>query len=566
MSLANRLLAAVFAPFLILLALPLEIYLANEAEMAFHFGALAGPLLTAFLLASLAFYALVTWHGLFGRLLLALAICFWISSSFFNTSYGVFNGGELTVETFSPLAGLEVLIWAAVITTFLFAKGLSRRFWEGSWIVFILSLIVTSGRAYQVFKTEPTVVQNVQQAVSVETMQGDHFSGLPIFSSDRNILHVILDEAQGTIVERVLADNPELAQALTGFYFFADTAGVFPYTQVSLPALFSGEIYNNDYDKQEYFEKAFSQNQFFYYLEEAGYSRRFHVYPVLCWSGYLDNCSGIPGTSTSAVSLNLLDFSLLRVTPIMAAHHLYWHGQGLFSRLIGEIGYLNTMTGIAWLDYTAFNERISADHISPKYKVFHSMLTHTPLVLDGNCELLTKTAAVTLTASSEQTLCALGMVTRMLSKMDEQGVLDNTLIIISSDHGGNHVPKTHRQALKQQQISPRDFSRADALLMVKPFAARGRIAVSKQPVQLSQIGQMIRLLDEESADIHQAARQLARENAVRRFNSLEVKLDENQTDRLPGFRSYCIEGPVTDPTSWSALDLDSQSICQAKER
>lgn len=561
-SLKNRLLVSVFVPFLLCLSLPLEIYNSNIDQMPFPYSAILKNSVFVFLGLSLIFFLVIQLAGRFrqtvANLLLSLALCAWISSSFISPNYGVFNGTDLTIDILSKPAIAECLLWLSIIAVVLFVPKLSKIIWEGATFLLFLIVIVTVFRTYQAIDAGPSTRQAILSLISLASVENQYWQELPFFSKERNILHILLDEAQGSVVRSTLENHPEIKNKLQGFYLFEDTAGVFPYTAASVPAIFSGEVYDNKVSKVEYMKDALGDNAFFSYLDDSGYSRIVHTHPSYCATTYLDNCSGVPLMSEYSAFLTLLDFALLRATPQSASSILYFQSAGVSSRVLGDGAYQETTTGVAWLNFNEFSTKVEVKDIPPTYKFFQSLISHAPLVLDANCDILPATAKNQLGPMITQMRCSFHMVTQLLSKLDTLGILDRTLVIVSSDHGGNYVNNKHKALLRKRNIVFSDFSRADAMLMVKPFNARQPMKVLDAPAQLNQIGALIQLLDRKNADIDDVVEWLALQPHHRRFNSI---LPVHDGDELIRFRSYCIRGPVSKPASWQKLRSGADTRC-----
>ena len=73
---------------------------------------------------------------------------------------------------------------------------------------------------------------------------------------------------------------------------------------------------------------------------------------------------------------------------------------------------------------------------TPVYKYLHIMNTHNPMVVDERCQYSGKPSSMTRNSLTIQSFCTLDTLSRLLDRMKEMGVYDNTLIIIHGDHGG----------------------------------------------------------------------------------------------------------------------------------
>ena len=93
------------------------------------------------------------------------------------------------------------------------------------------------------------------------------------FSSERNVIHVVLDEFQTDVFVAMLEeDGGSLGRTFTGFTFFADHLGAFPSTSLSLPAMLTGKEFRNEQPVPEFVRQAFSEGSIFASLNRAGYA------------------------------------------------------------------------------------------------------------------------------------------------------------------------------------------------------------------------------------------------------------------------------------------------------
>ena len=83
---------------------------------------------------------------------------------------------------------------------------------------------------------------------------------------------------------------------------------------------------------------------------------------------------------------------------------------------------------------------------------------------------------------------ALSHFVTLLETLKRLGIYDQTMIVLSSDHGDHW--QGHQfdiEAFESRGITKRMLTRASAALAIKPFGARGPLAVSQAPVSLRDI-------------------------------------------------------------------------------
>ena len=143
------------------------------------------------------------------------------------------------------------------------------------------------------------------------------------------------------------------------------------------------------------------------------------------------------------------------------------------------------MNGAAVLDEFAHRMTVAADE--PIYKFIHVGIPHMPVVVNAECEY-TGVVALNRESFRGQARCGVARVAAFLNRLREIGVYDNSLIVISSDHGISFPP---RQFVHDRPTPDGDLSviagKAMALLLVKPPTAKGPLRVSRAPTAITDI-------------------------------------------------------------------------------
>lgn len=550
--------AVLFLPLFIALALPLEIYLGNTKEIIFPFFSLLPILFAAFagLLLVLALPLLSPWRRInsgYHSLLVAVSLLAWVNASFVRGDYGLFNGEELDLDSTGPVALLELAGWLGVIAFALVNQRFVALLGDLLVPVFLLTALVAGYNFSQAMRDRQLLAKQQFLDITVEQIDREKFAGVSDFSSQKNIIHIILDELQAQVFEELLRRQPELVPQLDGFTYYPDTTSIYPFTEISLPGILSGDIYRNGRELGTYLQQAFRDNRLFDALDAHGYTRSFHIYPSFCQDTYLDACTPTPGMAVRPVALTLLDFSLFRAVPTALKAQVYGPSGGVFKRVFGSGGYNDHMAGVAVLMFEEFNENIAVRDIPSSYKLFHSMISHAPVQLDGDCRILPEVKPNRLGPLAAQAGCALLQVRRFLLRLHELEIYDSTLIVVSSDHGGNYQDSKIKRRLKRLGIPPRHFSRAQAFLMIKPFDARGELKTSARRMSLADIAAIIG----EEADLGPLPQEMglpADPGRLREYFFMYWGMTEPTRDgRLVDFTHYCLGGPVRDPASWGRM-------------
>jgi phosphoglycerol transferase MdoB-like AlkP superfamily enzyme len=237
--------------------------------------------------------------------------------------------------------------------------------------------------------------------------------------------------------------------------------------------------------------------------------------------------------------------------------------KGVFASLLPNTAYLATQPGIGYVMFSSFINDISVSEIPPTYKFFQTLITHAPLVLKPDCTLRDDFAENLLPPMRDQVQCSLKLVKQFFDKLKKLGIYDSTLIVISSDHGGNYLDPDLTDKLNEKNIPLKHFARAQATLLIKPLHADGELTISNYPAQLSDIPQTISsLVDFNSIEYGENIFETQTKNIRERsFYFIDWGFGMKKSDRLSGFIKYCISGDSSNPDSWGLSSSGLEGKC-----
>lgn len=563
----DHLIPSVFIAFLLALKVPYDIYWGNVTEYTISAFSLLVPLATIFVVVFLLAYLpifLVPRRLRPGASILAslVAIGIWFTGSFLHTKGLVLDGRQLHFNTDSFGAWLEVCIYPAVfITAIVFRRKLRlplRNICAG----LLLLTVITSG----VYYASAAYEYSLEQKKSVEPRDNSWQTfddSLLGFSSQKNVIHLVLDELQATVLTGVLAEGTSLVEPLDGFINFADTLGNHPNTVMGIPAMMTGNAYRNDVPKAEYIENSLVKNIYTKALDSRGFRSDFHTLPLFC-NAHLYHCSSIASATRWITAINLFDFSLFRAFPLMLKPAIYNNNAWLLTNVFMVNSKAGLQQPVQAVDlWQQFTQEIYVAGKQHKYKLFHSLVTHSPAVLDRDCKPI-KPKAKTLSNQVDQAVCAFSLLSSFFDRLKALEIYDNSLIVISSDHGSDIITNAQSAALKLKGIDPGHYPRALAVLLIKPFESRGTLRTSHSPVQLSDIPKTVLSMLDMGIDgvsgenllmhleLETAQQQKPR---VREYIHYEIDFMHlaSKADFFPKTWRYSISGASSDVASWNLI-------------
>lgn len=326
-----------------------------------------------------------------------------------------------------------------------------------------------------------------------------------------NTLVVMLDMFTGGHMERILAEAPELRRDLDGFVWFPDTVSPGATTLLSIGALLGGEAYappavnaRRSAPLKNELHKAFATLPDIYV--PRGYSVALADVDELTPSLFEKFCPAAPQTLLVGKSITtaytglwrekhglpsplpetrapfMASVGLFRAAPWTLRNHIYYDGS-----------WLNTQTVIhnpsegpyAMLDLLPEVSNANAPANTLKY--ITSQVAHYPWRLDeAACMPVERKGGYSVGKDrviKEHVVnerCGLQALVRWFRWMKENGVYDNTQIILVSDHDGNDSASFGKEF---DDLRPGNTPwKPDALLLVKQRGGRGELRIDDRPM------------------------------------------------------------------------------------
>jgi hypothetical protein len=490
---------------------------------------------------------------------LALVLVLYLQGHFFVWDYGPLDGTDIDWRAHDTAGMLELLAWIGLP---LLALLLERRLWPHvRTLAFILILLQASSMAILLTggKSFPAGPVRMERQIHEAFFE---------FSADRNVLLVVLDTFAAPMFEDIVKQHAGIEEKLDGFTSYSDTLGSSPYTLLSIPVILSSAVYENAGTVQAYMAFALGPESLPAALKDKGYRA-----DVVTMGTYRDYLEWLPGHDLTTVLydggeevearavLQAWDLTLFRFAPHFLKQRVYdhhrWLLQGYFLGADAESSHTGgervmevvPMQEASNIVHERFLEYASLDSESPTFKFIHLFTSHPPFLMQADGNLLTEAqyASIPVTQRAlDQGVFALEQVFDMLDKLEALGVYDETLIVVTADHGTD-ITKSTRPVYKR---------RAHPLLLVKPFGARGALRYSQARASVLDIPRTIGRavgLDAGFSGYDLLGDDIPpdRERFYYYFN-WEGKEFWN-IDHLPFLHKYRVQGPVRELPSWSKV-------------
>ncbi len=385
-------------------------------------------------------------------------------------------------------------------------------------ILIILLISLTSISFFNIIKinsefknmlTYKSSLQNHGENINEKFQKIFNFS-----KNGKNVFVVMLDRGLGSLMGEVLLHNPELSQQMQGFVWYNNIVSFNGHTVLGAPPLFGGYEYTpieiNKRDQVTLTDKhseallvmpcLFLENGYHVVVTDPCNSN-IHIYDK--YPGiYADELIGkysiewineniknednrITVNIASTLENYLFNFSLFRIMPSFFRSRIYDGGNWLkpYQDSLPLI-FINSFSVLDYLPkITAFDSDGDTFSMTTNNTVHSSKILQIYLPEEFKSELTESgnylppfNDRITLKHFYSQ-IAALQRFCNWFNYLKENGVYDNTKIIIVSDHGRNVVSPCFNN-FSEVEEERKEYSFYHPLLLVKDFNASGELSVS----------------------------------------------------------------------------------------
>ncbi len=368
-------------------------------------------------------------------LLLMVGVAFWLQGLFLTFGYGILDGStdlsKLKLQGF-----ISTITWIiCILIGVLLSKKIITLVKPVIFIIIIsqLSLIIPSvinaTNVKSNMATKDDIGENKEVYLTVEDMKNhrDMFN----FSKDKNIIYIILDTFDYKIFEKLLNED-KIKKAFKDFTIYSNYSTVIQYTDLSVLSQFAGKVYDNSIPIKEMIKESFTSGYSApEVLKDNGWSNK--VYTKYAYYHY-HHTPKLYDSAYKVSNTNSSDFNLNKVNEIIDASYFKYMPHFL------KGNFLVNESHIEWdfwfLDFVR-NKQFKNQSEKPVFFTVQLHAFHGPYVVDKDLNVVESSNI------NDQGYASLMMVNEFLDKLKESGVYDNSLIIITGDHGlfahRNHV-------------------------------------------------------------------------------------------------------------------------------
>jgi hypothetical protein len=483
-----------------------------------------------------------------------VSFCFLIQGTLLTYNLGNMDGHVIQWSAFQNYYLLEFIVWGvSIFAAILYRKQLFKNLNFGIALLIFAELSILLGTSVLNRVRENPAINNSSLTVNYQR----EFE----FSSDKNVVIIIIDTFRSTAFNDALNKKPGLNESFKDFTFYENTVSNFPNTYASIPSILTGIPYNNQTTTSEYLGTVFPQS-LPVLLSQHGFDVELYPYNSTTLVSYPNVWDNISKTSSSEEMrlqslyypmeklglLTLIRYSPLVLKPFFVNRFYSISENNLQEKAESKNPVLQFYENSNLIKRTG---RVSV------FKFIHLPGVHPPYVIDDTLSL--GEYPYNYDSYVNQAVANLAAVSNFLEKMKETGAYNNTLIIIMGDHGIQ--PFLQEYPSTELTIKNRPFFInnylpyvGNPLLLVKDFNQKqARTLNSKEPVILSDVPKMI-------------SEELNIKNNFGGFNPLAMDIPQDRkryfyfydsaahnwgSSYMPTLFEYVIQGPADDVRSWT---------------
>jgi hypothetical protein len=569
------------------ISVPCTIYLRNAREFSIQLFDLLLVTIPLLLLMIALSALLIRFLGPLKRprfiaLLFALATLVWFQGNILVWDYGPLDGRSIEWAHFRLNGVIDSTIWLAVLGL---AVCKPLRFFRSAWIVAPAIIVI---QVLSLFLTTATQKHDdfldTIKAYSIEQTQ--KFS----FSTDPNAILIVLDETQSNIFADVIKSDSSYRDMFDGFTYFPNAVAGSNYTELAIPALLTGRLYDNRIPKDQYLKEAFLHDSVFAVLKRNQY--RVDIFPWMGWANeavyfdrtIADNLTQVDRSSWKEGQyltekkikevVHLADLALFRSAPHFLKPHIYndqrWFLIQIISNYVPD-KYKQFVSDDPFESIVFANQadrEMRAELHGNVFKYYHLKGNHGPLTATEDMQVTKSPVPYTQNNYVLQLKVSLKALRIFFAALKRLKIYDQTLIVIVGDHGSGMAEGLYLNSTAGARAKVtsgifhhrgnfrKDKARGVPLVLVKRIGAKGPMQeIWESPVSLLDIPATIAAemgLDSGTSGISMfhAYSQLGR---VRRYAAIEMT--PFKADYVGDITVYDVDGNSWQDESWAISEI-----------
>ena len=466
--------------FFLYLYAPFEIYFPNKKDFWFDFYNIIGiniglALLTAAVIFGFLFLAHIIHPMVYKVLYCAGVVCFfdfYVEGTFLAKNLPRLDGREIDWSIYSThrilsIVVLLILIAAVIVLTATLKFEKTEKYTQYALMAISAVLLVTVislGVMNKGFAKKERLVINKDCEFE--------------FSNDTNIIILVLDAVDGDAFDKLLEEHPEYYDVFSDFTYYGNMVSTYTQTDTSMPYLFTGVFWGGEKAEpfEDYLSREIENSVFFEKFQADNYRIGFYEPFIFPTKGdritTFDNVyrTGMMGIEFKSYFKNMTKLVGFKYAPFDIKKHceIYYKNFMADERDVIRDNIFQDDNDEFLYDFKNSAFTTSNDKF---LKIYHVEGAHVPFVYD---EKLNRVSNSDYKMSVEGSMY---LADEFLKTLKENGVYDNSAIIILADHGFSEedIPEDRlhpiffakgigesrdRMVINDAQVSFEDFAEA----------------------------------------------------------------------------------------------------------
>ncbi len=411
---------------------PLGLYVNNISEFWFTIK----PLLFMVLVSGFVLWATITLvlcvlpskvSTLLSAIIFGLGVATYIQGTYMQMDYGLLDGSPVDWSRFGIWGLLNSAIWVLCIFLPMVYCVVKKSF--PIKVVKILTILILTVQTVTVsaalfdvdlFKTKLSVSEN----------------GMFELSKNKNVIVFLLDTFDRELMKKLITMQPEYKKEFENFTFYENTLGMYPTTACAVPYLLTGAQYKNEVTYKDYLKTAFEKSQLFSTLKSYNYDCSVYslqIFASSSWKGIISNVIEEKPQISSYLKLSKMIYKLTAMQYFPHALKkniwMFMPNFDIFKKNVNEtfdvadsIGFYQKLT----------NNKITTTNEKNVFQFYHLKGAHQPFNYNENLEPI----AENFGNETDVTKASFKIIDEYMRQLKDKGMYDNTMIVITSDHGG----------------------------------------------------------------------------------------------------------------------------------
>jgi len=449
---------------------PLEVFLSNRRALWFSLDVVLITItiisIVAILLISAILYVLPEKLNKYAiATLFGIGIGIFVQGHFLQADYGILDGREVQWHLFRRHAVINTLVWIfCVLVPPIFVKLKPDLAGKGIKAVAIIVVIVQVASVIFLFFTAPRQVERYMLT------ERDMFT----LSQGRNVVVFVIDTFDSAYMNEILETFPEYKEFFADFTYYHNALGMYPTTKASIPYMLTGIPAKNQTPFDDYLSYAFDNSHLFSVLHENNfdigvYTMHFFANEALYRNTINAMYRDARISSHVRFAQLLYQFTAVRFAPHIMKQYIWMYDANFYAVFTADEGLYPPYHVFIGTDVNFMRklqeERVQVSGEGNSFRLYHLWGAHSPFTMN---ELALPIDSDERGDVISQTRGALLIVREYLNQLKELGIYDDTMVIITSDHGFLDA---------RQSIT----------LMIKNFDERQDFSISDAPISISDL-------------------------------------------------------------------------------